>query len=57
MDGILTLRELDFRNLFINCTHIYINKEKGEPSIPSVQDITTDDFDWEENFRKAYGND
>lgn len=49
------LRDNDFRNLFINCTHININnKEKVEPSIQSVQDITTDGFDLEENERIAY---
>ena len=55
MDDIHTLREQDFRNLFITCTHIDINKEKGEQSIPSVQDIETDGFSWEENERRAYG--
>ena len=49
-----TLREQDYKNLFVTCTHIDINKENGEPSIPSVQDITTDGFDWEENERRAY---
>lgn len=54
MDDILTLREQDFRNLFITCTHININKENVDLSKPSVQYITTDGFDWEENERRAY---
>lgn len=49
-----TLREQDYRNLFITCTHIYINnKEKGEVSKPSTY-IETDGFSWEENERRAY---
>lgn len=49
---------MDYRNLFITCTHIDINKENGDLSIPSVQDIetvTTDGFSWEEDERRAYG--
>lgn len=48
------IEENDYSHLFTNCTHININKEKGEPSIPSVQDITTDGFDWDKDFNEAY---
>lgn len=54
MDDIPTLKGRDYKNLFITCTHIDINKEKGEPSVQSVQDIITDGFDWQENERIAY---
>ena len=57
MDDIPTLREMDYRNLFITCSTLNINKEKGEVSIPSkdTTTVTTDGFDWEEDFEKAYG--
>lgn len=50
----MELKENDYRNLFINCVSVCINKEKEEPTIPSVQDITTDGFDWDKDFNEAY---
>lgn len=54
LENIPELREHVYQNLFITCTHIDINKEKGDSSKPSVQDIETDGFSWEENERRAY---
>lgn len=57
MDNILTLGEQDYRNLFINCSTLDLNKEKRYSSIPSTDTptVATDGFDWEEDFEKAYG--
>lgn len=56
MDDIPTLREMDYRNLFITCSTLNINKEKREVSITytDTQTVTTDGFDWDEDFEKAY---
>lgn len=56
MDYMLTLRENDFRNLFITCSTLNMDKEKREVSIPSTDThtVTTDGFDWDEDFRRAY---
>lgn len=59
MDDIPTLRDMDYKNLFIACTYIDINnKEKREVSKPSTDTdtntVTTDGFDWDEDFRRAY---
>lgn len=56
MDDIPTLRDNDYKNLFITCTHIDLDKEKREVSIPSTdtQTVTTDGFDWDGDFRRAY---
>lgn len=57
MDEIPTLREMDYRNLFITCSTLDLDKEKREVSKPSTdtQTVTTDGFDWDEDFEKAYG--
>lgn len=51
------LNERDYKNLFINCSTLDLNKEKRDSSIPSTDTttVTTDGFDWDEDFEKAYG--
>lgn len=57
MDDIPTLKGSDYKNLFITCPTLDLDKEKREVSIQSTDTttVTTDGFDWEEDFEKAYG--
>ena len=54
MDDILTLRENNYENLFITCTHIDINKENEDNKEKHFDNIITDGFDWQEDERRAY---
>lgn len=57
MENIIVLGEEDYRNMFRSCSTLNINKEKREVSKPSTDtdSVTTDGFDWDEDFEKAYG--
>lgn len=51
------LTEHDYRNMFKNCVSITFPKEMKieTQNVNVVTQLETDGFDWEENFKNAYG--
>lgn len=50
----MELTENDYRNLFINCVSVCINKENDDNKEKHLDNIVTDGFDWDKDFNEAY---
>lgn len=56
-NDIPTLKEKDYRNIFLYCTSFVGLHAAVSDEPPAAPPAEFDGFDWEDNFNKAYDND